>query len=647
MAGIDIKTLGRSSLTGGAAQLWRILSRFVLTPVIIAEIGLPGYGVWTLIFSVAAYVQMTNVSLGVAYTKFTAECVRHRRFDELNHIIGSGVSVVGSIAALGLLASWWFGEALLLALDVPPALAEPGAIGLHVVVGVMLLRMTVGCSLEILTGLQRIDLTYRLYVLASIVDFLVALPLLLMGWGIVGLAIAHAVGQVLINFIAYFMVRRRVPEIRISPLLVSREGMRKIVSVGGRFQVLAVVNTVVTQGTKMVLSRLVGIEWVGIYELADKLIKLGRTASEAVIAPLMPAFASLRAGGEKLAARKLFIKGSKANVLLGSISFSFLALFSWPILLLWTGEPVPAAAWTLQVLAGGEVAVLLTAIVSSSLRAQGRVRLEFTWAMISTGTLLVLVVPMATWFGFEGIIFSRLIAQLAGATWYLRAYFKFSGITWGEYLRGTRLPRLLVILGATASVILVAHALLPSLAPPSLSPRWGAVVEVALWTLPYLGLVGAAVWSFYLDTEDREQMSVLGATVWARLRGRPGPTPPPPQVVVVSVDPDVMAGPLLEAAQDLGRVQAMSAGEADAFFSGGDPVHLVLVLLPHDGDPNLFWAWMADHRPDLLERMAFVGGDEACFVDEVGARRYEPTPSASTLLADWGPAPVESSENES
>ena len=128
MTAINIKTLGRSSLTGGVAQLWRILSRFILTPVIIAQIGMDGYGVWTLVFSVAAYVEMTNVSLGLAYTKFTAECVRHRRYDELTHIIGSGMSVVGSVAVVGLLLAWLFGEPLLEALNVPPHMVGDAAI---------------------------------------------------------------------------------------------------------------------------------------------------------------------------------------------------------------------------------------------------------------------------------------------------------------------------------------------------------------------------------------------------------------------------------------------------------------------------------------------------------------------------------------
>ena len=124
MAAINVKTLGRSAITSGLAQLWRIASRLILTPLIISSIGMEGYGVWTLVFSVAAYVQMTNASFGLAYTKFTAECVRHRRYDELSHIIGSGMTGVGSIAVLGLLLAWMFGEPVMTWLEVPEAMVS-------------------------------------------------------------------------------------------------------------------------------------------------------------------------------------------------------------------------------------------------------------------------------------------------------------------------------------------------------------------------------------------------------------------------------------------------------------------------------------------------------------------------------------------
>jgi O-antigen/teichoic acid export membrane protein len=639
MTAIDIKTLGRSSITTGLVQLWRIASRLILTPLILTKLGWAGYGAWTLVFSVSAYVQMTNASFGLAYTKFTAECVRNRRYDELTHIIGSGMTAVGSIAVLGLAAAWQWGEPLLRWLEVPEPLVADTTLALVIVLAVLVLRMTLGCTLEILTGLQRIDLAQRLNALSYLVEFVVTVPLLLWGpgiWGgIVGLAVGHATGQVVINLAAWSMVRTRLPELRITPFAISRQGLRQVLGVGGRFQLLWTVNTIVMQGVKFLISKLVGVEAVAVYDLADKLINLGKTASEAVIAPLMPAFASLQAGGERARERILFLKGSKADALMGGASFAFLAVFAPPILLLWTGAPgeqIEQAAWTLRVLALGEASLLLTSVVSSSLRAQGRVRLEFTWAMLTTGIMVALLFPLAPVWGYEGMIVARLLAQLLGTAWYLRAYFGFAELGFGEYLRGTGIPKLLVILGVLGGLVWLAHALLPPLVPPGLPGRAAAAVEVIVWGVPYVLLLGVAVWKLYLDADDRQQVGTLVAAVVAKLRGRGAP---PPQVVVVALAGAAAAAPLVEAAAAVGPAAPMSASEAGVYLARGTEVRLVLVHLGPGIDPRTTWTWLAEHRPDLLPRLAYVGGDDNPFFEETGARRYADAPDGPTLSADW------------
>lgn len=646
MTAIDIKTLGRSSLATAFVQLWRIASRLVLTPLIIAKLGWAGYGAWTLVFSLSAYVQMTNASFGLAYTKFTAECVRHRRYDELTHIIGSGMTAVGSVAVLGLAAAWIVGEPLLRWLEVPPALVGDTAIALVIVLGVLVLRMTVGCTLEILGGLQRLDLTQRLNAISVLVEFVVTVPLL--WWapapygGLVGLAIGHATGQVVINLAAYSMVRARLPEVRITPFAISREGLRQVVGVGGRFQLLWAVNTVVMQGVKFLIAKLVGVEAVAVYDLADKLMALGKTASEAVIAPLMPAFASLRAGGERAKERILFLKGSKADALMGGASFAFLALLAPAILLLWTGAPgqqIDQAAWTLRVLAVGEASLLLTSVVSSSLRAQGRVKLEFTWAMLTTAIMVVLLFPLAPLLGYEGMIVARLLAQLIGTVWYLRAYFGVAELSWGEYLRGTGIPKLAVILGTITGVLWLGHELLPPLVPPGVGGRTAAAIECVVWGVPYVLLLGVAVWKLYLGADDREQLATLAGAVLARLRGKGAPaggTPAEvPDVVIVALAGADAAAPLQAAAQGLGVVACLDLGQAGATFEAGADPRLVLVQLSAGEDPRTTWAWLGEHRPDLLPRVAYVGGDDEPFFGEAGVRRYATPPDGATLLADW------------
>lgn len=519
MAEVSLKTLGRSTLVAGLAEVWRILSRFILTPVIIATIGMEGLGTWTLVFSVAAYVSMANASVGLAYVKLTAEYVHHGQYDRLERALGSGMTGIGSIALFGLVVVGLFGRSILDSLGAPPEQLEGGTWALLLVMSALVLRMSLGCCNDVLAGLQRIDLTYRLQIFASIVEFAVTLPLLFSGWGLLGLGIGHVTGQILADIVAWRLVRRHLPQVRLNPLLVSRDGLREVFAVGGRFQALALVNTVVMHGVKFLISALFGVRWVGVYQLADRLVELGKAACSAVVAPMMPAFANLQAAGETDRERQLFLQGSKAQAIAGGGSFLFLVVLASPVLLLWTGESVPEAAWTLRAIAVGEVMWILTAVVSSNLRAQGRVGLEFRAAMISTASIVLLAFPLARSLQYEGVIWARTIAQTIGAAWYLRAYFRFAGLSLREYLHETRTLALALVMATLGGGIWALHALLPSLAPEGLPPRWAAVIDVGLLAIPYTLGLGGLVWRLVLTAQERERLGSALRRAIDRRRG--------------------------------------------------------------------------------------------------------------------------------
>jgi O-antigen/teichoic acid export membrane protein len=523
MAKVSLKTLGRSTLVAGLAELWRILSRFILTPIIIAAIGMEGLGTWTLVFSVAAYVSMANASVGLAYVKLTAEYVHREEYDRLERVLGSGMTGIGSIALVGLLLVALFGRSILEALGAPAEQLTAGTWSLVLVMSALVLRMSLGCCNDVLAGLQRIDLTYRLQIFASIVEFAVTLPLLYLGHGLLGLGIGHVTGQILADIVAWRLVRRHLPQVRLNPFLVSREGLRQVFAVGGRFQALALVNTVVMHGVKFLISALFGVRWVGVYQLADRLVELGKAACSAVVAPMMPAFANLQAAGETERERQLFLQGSKAQAIAGGGSFLFLVIFALPVLLLWTGENVPEAAWTLRAIAIGEVMWILTAVVSSNLRAQGRVGLEFRAAMVSTVSIVLLAFPLARAMEYEGVIWARTIAQTLGAAWYLRAYFRFAGLSLREYLLETRIAALGLGMLALGGAIWAMYAFLPSLAPPSLPMRWSALVDVGLYAIPYTLGFGWLSWRIALTADERE---VLGGVLKRAIAKRRGQAPP-------------------------------------------------------------------------------------------------------------------------
>jgi O-antigen/teichoic acid export membrane protein len=418
LAEVTVKNLARNSAVAMIEQVWRIGSRIIITPMILHRMSLEGYGVWTLLFTICAYVSAIDVNFGVAYKKFTAELDAQRNYQRLSELVGAGMMLVGSIAAVALTVIWLLRETLLRALNVPEAMLADAGQALLVVSLCVVMRMSVGCTFAIIAGLQRTDLRNLLSILASLVEFTVSIVLLIRGWKLLGLALGHLSGQVVSTAAAWVICRRLCPRLSISPLRATRSGLRTMLSMGGRFQLLAVMQLIINKGTKLFCAALLGVYYLGIIEVADKLIRLGVAVGSGVLAPVMPAFSNLRARGDERRLRGLMERGSKMVAAICLPTFCFLAVFADRLIELWCGQAYPLAAWTVRMIAPVAYLSMLTGIGTSSLRAEGNIRIELNYALVGAGVLALLYYPGYRWLGYHGMIGVEFLAGSVAAGWF-------------------------------------------------------------------------------------------------------------------------------------------------------------------------------------------------------------------------------------
>jgi O-antigen/teichoic acid export membrane protein len=388
--------------------------------------------------------------------------------------------------------------------------------------------MSFGCTFDVLNGVQRADLNYKLNLLGSVIDFCVTLPLLLLltarGLGLFGMAIGYTAGQVLTTVMAWFMCKRVCPKLVLSPFRFSRDGLRKVTSLGGRFQALSFMNIIFDQGVKLVLSRLLGLTSVGVYELAYKLIGLGTTISSSLLGPLMPAFANLHAGEGQARARELFLGSSKAVALTAGTALGFVGLFADQLVLAWTGVAIPEAAWTLRALVATKFLVMLTGVPTASLRGRGTIRLEMWFAIVGTVCLLASIYPLYRWAGYHGVIYARIVEDIGGAGWFLWAYFRSERLPMFAFARDV-VGRVVLSVGAAIAAVILLRAALPFSIGGGLSQRWAAAVSSMAWGGVFAGVTAGAAWLVVLT---RDETKSLVDMVRRRIGGAANPPPATP-----------------------------------------------------------------------------------------------------------------------
>lgn len=481
-------------------------SRFILTPVIISQVGLAGYGTWTLLFSIGAYGSMFNASFGFVYSKYTAEYDSQGKYDELASIIGSGIALVGSLSLIILSVLWTFRIAVLTYFNVDQHLLADAAVALTLLVFCLLLRMSLGCTFDVLSGLQRADLNYKLNLLGSIVEFSIALPLLIAKWGLLALGIGYASGQLVSTLLAFFLCRRICPQLRISPFRISRNGLRLVTSLGGRFQALSFMNIIFDQGVKLLISKFMGVSTVGVYELAYKLLGLGTTISSSLLGPLMPAFANLHAGEGAEQTRRLFLGSSKAVAITAGTALGFVALFADQLVFAWTGNQFPEAAWTLRALVPTQFLVMLTGVPTASLRGKGTLNLEMLFATVgTTGLVLAIMVARSVGAGYRGIIFARIFEDLSGACTFLWLFFRAERMSLFVYARDV-FGRVAMCVLLAIGVVIAARSALPWITISGLPARWEAISSAVLWGTLFVLTAWTSAWFVVLSRDESQNL---------------------------------------------------------------------------------------------------------------------------------------------
>ena len=498
--------------------------KLVQTPIVLAVLDLERYGIFSLIFVLAVYIEQFNMSFGFAYSKFTAEFDVKRDFRTLAEVISSGILIVVSGAAVVIAVFFIFRDPVLTFFGVRGIYLEDAGRAFLVVVVALLVRMSVGCYWRMLAGLQRIDIQKKLEIAANVLEIAASLVLLFTLGGVVSLALAFLAHEAFLAVSSWVAWRRLRPPLGLSPFRVSRKGFRRILSLGGKFQLLSLLGMTITQSIKLFVSAVFGTALLGIYDLADKVINIGRMAPMAVINPLLPAFTNLHTRGASDQARALYLRVSRILSLVTLTVFGFVILVPELFLFGWTGGLYRPAPGLLQVLAVSAVVHLLTGVGTAWLRSRETLAYEFMYYGLQLASIAGLLVPLYLLGGFPGAVTAFSVGFGLGAFWFLVKFTRLEAIPFRVYARTVMVQPAARVAGVMALFVAV-RFFWP--APFEVTGgRVSVLLQLGLLGPAFVALVGAAIWyTGLLDTREREMVMRIASRLPRPARRSPGGSP--------------------------------------------------------------------------------------------------------------------------
>ena len=325
-------------LASWGAHLVFIAAGFVLPRLIDERIGQTALGIWDFGWSVTAYLVL---ALGGVISSVNRYVAHHRaRADHagLNQFVSSVTVVLG---AGGLLLT---AVIALIAWALPALLSEQltgyvtEARWVVCLLGLSIVAQTVTSGfVGVLTGCHRWDLHHGINSGAYALTVVGMITALLLGGGLVVLAVLILAGEILGRVVRCVLAYRVCPELRVRWEYVSAKTMRETLTFGGKSFLPQLGEVLMTQTVAILVVVYLGPASLAAYSRPRSLVRHVATLVQKFAMVLTPTASSFQSAEKRDDLRDLLVKSTRYAVYVSLPMVLTLVIFGGPILRVWMG----------------------------------------------------------------------------------------------------------------------------------------------------------------------------------------------------------------------------------------------------------------------------------------------------------------------
>lgn len=313
------------------------LALFVLFKYVVVFVGIKGLGLWSLVLATTSLARLGDLGAAAGLSRFVA--IAMARGDQRQAGAYIDTAFITNLILYCVFGAVLYGPLRYgLSIVVPvETLAEARSLLPYAIASFVLLNLN-SVMLSALIGYQRTDLKSKT-VIASVFLQIAVVAVLISTFGLVAMAIGQIVQYGFTALTARLLFRRIAPAsgCHLIPIGFSKTAFRDLLGFGLKLQAASLVSFAFEPLTKFVISATGGLEVLGVFEMAYRMVLQARHIIAAPLQALLPAFAHLDET-DPSALRDLYEKAVVSSLLAGGTLLSLLALTSPLISWLWIGS---------------------------------------------------------------------------------------------------------------------------------------------------------------------------------------------------------------------------------------------------------------------------------------------------------------------
>ncbi len=373
--------LTRNALAGILGRIWYLLLWVLVTPYVLTQLGEERFGVWSLLFLLSGYLATFDLGLAPTVVRFTADHAAREDWSGLRGTIGEILRVHVLLGILWIVLVFAGTDWLLQRIGLGAGYQDEVRFTIRFSCIVFALANLINSGAGVLNGLQRMDVSNGILVLASIPQLAVLLWGLAAGHGLYSVAWSAAAHAVVSAMLVWLSLRRLASQLQWPTFFAPGSGARWF-GFGTAMQVTNFIVFAQHQADKVVLTALAGVAAVTRFELGYRIANGIQSLPTLALAPLIPAFAEAHAQGDRGRFRDLWHRSTELLAVVALGLGSIAAVTAPLVMTAWVGPAYPDAGALAQWMIGGFSILLLAGASTAAARGGGRADLEIVPGII-------------------------------------------------------------------------------------------------------------------------------------------------------------------------------------------------------------------------------------------------------------------------
>ncbi len=476
-------------------QFIQIVVGLVYTPIMLRLLGQNEYGLYQLVASVVAYMSLLSLGFGSSYLRFYARYRAKNDSKEIARLNGMFMAIFLTMSLVTIVVGvcmvvnieWVFGSGL------SGAEYSTAKVLMALMVGNMALSFPSSVFSSYIIAHERFAFQKSLAVVQSILSPFLALPLMLLGYGSVGLVLASTIVTVL-SFIVHMWFCLNRLNMRFWFKGFKFALLKEMWFFTSYIFITQIINQVNWNVDKYLLGRLAGPTAVAVYGVGNTLRAMYVQFSTAISAVFIPRVNQLVA--EKRNDRLLtglMAKVGRLQFVVLMLVLSGFVVFGHPFVKIWAGNEYTDSFWVaLIIMVSGTIPLIQNLGIEIQIAKNKHKMRSIIYGVVAIGNI-VLSIPLIRDFGPVGAAVGTAISLFVGNVIFMNIYYHTRvGLDmvffWGQILR--------LIPGLVPSIVFG----MVIMKYPDLN-SW---LALACWIPPYVLVYLLSMWMFGLDRGEKD-----------------------------------------------------------------------------------------------------------------------------------------------